>query len=109
MSFGVCRGNLCCLRQTVANILHRSFLSHPSHRVSFPATIQSPRLTSPFPPHIFNPVRYTRDSRVRYAVRERDAPLINEGVLTIIVIVGMERLAALRKTTTSLFELSEAL
>jgi exportin-T len=56
----------------------------------------------------FNPVRHTRDSRVRDAVRERDAPLINEAVLTIIV-DGTERLAALRKTTTSSPELSEAL
>ncbi|KAG1747210.1 armadillo-type protein [Suillus paluster] len=56
----------------------------------------------------FNPVRHTRDSRVRDAVRERDAPLINEAVLTIIV-DSTERMAALRKTTTSSPELSEAL
>lgn len=40
------------IRRTVANILHRSFLSYSSPRVSLPATIQSPRLASPFPPHI---------------------------------------------------------
>ncbi|OAX43155.1 ARM repeat-containing protein [Rhizopogon vinicolor AM-OR11-026] len=56
----------------------------------------------------FNPVRHTRDSRVRDAVRDRDAPLINEAVLTIIV-DGMERMAALRKTTTSSPELFEAM
>ena len=56
----------------------------------------------------FNPVRHTRDSRVRDAVRERDAPLINEAVLTIIV-DGMERMTTLRKTVTSSTELSEAI
>lgn len=43
----------------------------------------------------FNPVRHTRDARVRDAVRERDASLINEAVLTIIA-DGAERLASLR-------------
>jgi exportin-T len=45
----------------------------------------------------FNPVRHTRDARVRDAVRERDASLINEAVLTIIV-DGAERMAILRKS-----------
>ena len=45
----------------------------------------------------FNPVRHTRDARVRDAVQERDAPLINEAVL-IIVADGAERMAILRKS-----------
>lgn len=45
----------------------------------------------------FNPVRHTRDARVRDAVRERDASLINEAVLTIIA-DGAERMAILRKS-----------
>ncbi|KAF9223423.1 ARM repeat-containing protein [Gyrodon lividus] len=45
----------------------------------------------------FNSVRHTRDARVRDAVRERDAPLINEAVLTIIA-DGAERMAVLRKS-----------
>lgn len=44
----------------------------------------------------FNPIRHTRDARVRDAVRERDASLINEAVLTIIA-DGTERMAVLRK------------
>ncbi|KIJ62794.1 hypothetical protein HYDPIDRAFT_113893 [Hydnomerulius pinastri MD-312] len=45
----------------------------------------------------FNPIRHTRDGRVRDAVRERDAPLINEAVLTIIA-EGAERMGMLRKS-----------
>lgn len=45
----------------------------------------------------FNPVRHARDGRVRDAVRERAAALINEAVLTIIA-DGAERVALLRKS-----------
>ena len=45
----------------------------------------------------FNPVRHTRDARVRDAVRERDASLINQAVLTIVA-DGAERMAILRKS-----------
>lgn len=45
----------------------------------------------------FNPVRHTRDARVRDAVRERDASLINEAVLTIIA-DGVERMAWLQES-----------
>ncbi|KAI9566771.1 armadillo-type protein [Boletus coccyginus] len=45
----------------------------------------------------FNPVRHTRDARVRDAVRERDASLINDAVLTIVA-DGAERMAVLRKS-----------
>lgn len=44
----------------------------------------------------FNPVRHQRDTRVRDAVRERDAAAINEAVLTIVA-DGVERMARLRK------------
>ena len=44
----------------------------------------------------FNPDRHARDSRVRDAVRERDAARINEAVLTIVA-DGVERMARLRK------------
>lgn len=47
-------------RRPAANICSPNFLSHPSSRVSIPATIQSPRLASPFQPHIVGPVRHTR-------------------------------------------------
>ncbi|KAF9237674.1 armadillo-type protein [Melanogaster broomeanus] len=45
----------------------------------------------------FNHIRHTRDARVRDAVRGRDAPLINEAVLTIIA-DGAERMAILRES-----------
>ncbi|TBU33297.1 ARM repeat-containing protein [Dichomitus squalens] len=44
----------------------------------------------------FNPDRHARDSRVRDAVRERDAARINEAVLTIVA-DGVERMGRLRK------------
>lgn len=44
----------------------------------------------------FNPTRHARDSRVRDAVRERDAAAINEAVLTIVA-DGVERMTRLRK------------
>lgn len=44
----------------------------------------------------YNPVRITRDARVRDAVRERDAARINEAVLTIVA-DGVERMTCLRK------------
>jgi exportin-T len=44
----------------------------------------------------YNPARHTRDTRVRDAVRERDAAAINEAVLTIVG-DGMERMSRLRK------------
>jgi exportin-T len=44
----------------------------------------------------YNPVRNTRDARVRDAVRERDAARINEAVLTIVA-DGAERMSRLRK------------
>ncbi|KAF8589812.1 ARM repeat-containing protein [Ramaria rubella] len=45
---------------------------------------------------VFSSARHARDTRVRDAVRERDAPLINEAVLTI-VSEGADRMRALRK------------
>ena len=44
----------------------------------------------------FSPDRHARDSRVRDAVRERDAAHINEAVLTIVA-DGVERMGRLRK------------
>lgn len=44
----------------------------------------------------FNPTRHARDTRVRDAVRERDAAAINEAVLTIVA-DGVERMSRLRK------------
>lgn len=44
----------------------------------------------------FNTARHARDTRVRDAVRERDAPRINEAVLTIVA-DGMERMQRFRK------------
>ena len=48
----------------------------------------------------YNPVRNTRDARVRDAVRERDAARINEAVLTIVA-DGTERMSRLRKSEGS--------
>jgi exportin-T len=48
----------------------------------------------------FNAARHARDTRVRDAVRERDAAAINEAVLTIVA-DGVERMAQLRKGTSS--------
>ncbi|EGN99272.1 hypothetical protein SERLA73DRAFT_54418 [Serpula lacrymans var. lacrymans S7.3] len=48
----------------------------------------------------YNPIRHTRDARVRDAVRERDAAGINEAVLTIVA-DGAERMASLRKNEGS--------
>jgi exportin-T len=48
----------------------------------------------------FNQVRHTRDARVRDAVRERDAPRINDAVLTIVA-DGSEKLSTLRKAEHS--------
>ena len=48
----------------------------------------------------YNPVRNTRDARVRDAVRERDAARINEAVLTIVA-DGVERMSRLRKNEGS--------
>lgn len=45
----------------------------------------------------YNPIRNTRDARVRDAVRERDAARINEAVLTIVA-DGAERMSRLRKS-----------
>ena len=44
----------------------------------------------------FSAARHARDTRVRDAVRERDAPRINEAVLTIVA-DGVERMTRLRK------------
>ena len=44
----------------------------------------------------FNPTRHARDTRVRDAVRERDAARLNEAVLTIVA-DGVERMGRLRK------------
>ncbi|KAI0749767.1 ARM repeat-containing protein [Daedaleopsis nitida] len=44
-----------------------------------------------------NPARQARDGRVRDTVRERDAPRINEAVLTIVA-DGVERMTRLRKS-----------
>ena len=44
----------------------------------------------------FNPMRHTRDARVRDAVRDRDAARINGAVLTIVA-DGAERMSRLRK------------
>jgi exportin-T len=44
----------------------------------------------------FSAARHARDTRVRDAVRERDAPIINDAVLTI-VSKGADRMRALRK------------
>jgi exportin-T len=44
----------------------------------------------------FTPERHSRDSRVRDAVRERDAARINEGVLTIVA-EGAETMGRLQK------------
>lgn len=44
----------------------------------------------------YNAARHTRDARVRDAVRERDAPRINEAVLTIVA-EATERMATLHK------------
>ncbi len=48
----------------------------------------------------YTTIRATRDSRVRDAVRERDAVRINEAVLTIVV-EGSERMANIRKDQSS--------
>jgi exportin-T len=48
----------------------------------------------------FNPVRHSRDARVRDAVRERDAARINEAVLTIVA-ESVEAMANLRKADVS--------
>ncbi|KAH7884716.1 armadillo-type protein [Phlebopus sp. FC_14] len=55
----------------------------------------------------FSVIRHTRDARVRDAVRERDAPLINEAVLTIIA-DGAERMELLRKSGGESRALEEA-
>lgn len=55
----------------------------------------------------FNPVRHARDGRVRDAVRERDAALINEAVLTIVADAA-ERMAVLRKSGAKSAALDEA-
>ncbi|KAH7927937.1 ARM repeat-containing protein [Leucogyrophana mollusca] len=55
----------------------------------------------------FIPARHARDARVRDAVRERDAPLINEAVLTIIA-DSVERIAALRGSNEPSQELAAA-
>ncbi|KAI5998619.1 armadillo-type protein [Pisolithus albus] len=54
----------------------------------------------------FNPVRHARDGRVRDAVRERDAALINEAVLTIVADAA-ERMSLLRKSGTDSTALDE--
>ena len=48
----------------------------------------------------FNPVRHSRDARVRDAVRERDAARINEAVLTIVA-DDAQRMTSLRKNNAS--------
>ena len=48
----------------------------------------------------YNPARHARDTRVRDAVRERDAAAINEAVLTIVA-DGVERMSRLRKGDAS--------
>ena len=54
----------------------------------------------------YTQARHTRDGRVRDAVRERDAPMINEAVLTIIADAA-ERMAFSRKSGTDSTSLDE--
>ncbi|KAG6331220.1 hypothetical protein ID866_7869 [Astraeus odoratus] len=54
----------------------------------------------------FTAVRHTRDGRVRDAVRERDAAVINEAVLTVVADAA-ERMALFRKSGTEKAALDE--
>lgn len=56
----------------------------------------------------FNPARHGRDTRVRDAVRERDAAAINEAVLTIVA-EGVDIMAKLRKSDAPSAELDGAI